>query len=84
MPNNNIGILWHFSKIDNLERAITDALNSWNRHKDTREIVPDYIVFNQNQILSESIVKFIQENKLDIVLRKSVQVNHFVIEGKLY
>ena len=81
---NKIGLMWHFGNLDNLERSIQDALGSWNKHKDTREIVPEFIVFNNNQVLSESIVNNIKLNKLEIVLRKSVQLNHFVIEGKLF
>lgn len=81
---NNVGILWHFDKIDNLEQNIKAALSSWNKHKDTRDIVPDRIRFNNNQIIPDNIKQLITDLNLDIDYIQTVQLNHFQIEGKLY
>lgn len=81
---NEISLLWHFGKIDSLESQIKEALNSWNRHKDTKDVVPEWITFNTEEVLTEKLLEYFKSLNLEVRYRNNVQRKHFSIEGKLY
>lgn len=81
---NEISLLWHFGKIDSLEPQIKEALNSWNRHKDTRDIVPEWITFNSEEVLTDKLLDYFKTLNLEVRYRKNVQKHHFAIEGQIY
>lgn len=61
-----------------LDSQVKLALGSWDKRKETKDVVPEYIVFNEQQNIEEKVIC-----GLEVQFRKNVQKNHFMIEGSL-
>jgi hypothetical protein len=81
MRLSEIAIYFSMDKTRTLEEQIQSALESWDRHQETRDIVPEYLVFSpadEDKINVKSICE------LEVRYRKDVQRNHFKLEGRIY
>lgn len=77
---NEISLYWHLSspKLD-LEQQVQLALNRWNIRKDTKDIVPEDIVFHD-----ETETELTEILGLTVKFDKRVQKNHLKIVGSLF
>ncbi len=75
---NAIELLWQMEHNRSLESQIKEALDSWNHHKETRDIVPESIVFSLSK---QSVIKEKRIQDLDVKFSQLVQPNNFKIAG---
>ena len=80
---NRIALYYSINKINSLESQIQEALVSWNNRKDTRDLIPQWIVFSLDKENEGSELRYIVEPyNLEVCFRKDVTRNHFKIEGE--
>ena len=75
---NSIGLIWQMESGKSLELQVKEALDAWNRRKETKDFVPEYLVFHTDK---ESRVTEKRIQDLDVKFREQVQANTFWIEG---
>lgn len=77
---NEISLYWHLSnpKLD-LEQQVQLALNRWNTRTDTKDIVPELVLFHDE--METSLTEILG---LVVKFDKRVQKNHLKIVGRLF
>lgn len=79
---NRIALYYSIDKNHSLESQINEALVSWNNRKDTRDFVPQYLVFSlDKEIEAQELLHLAELRELEVSFRKDVTRNHFKIEA---
>lgn len=75
---NYIYLGWFINKNQKIEEQIKLALVSWNKRKDTRDIKPNSIVFNDED---KGLVNANVIYELDVIYSNKSLKKHFFIRG---
>ena len=78
---NRIALYYSIDKTNSLDSQIKQALASWNVRKETKDLIPQYLVFSLEESHVIELDKIAQEHELEVCFRKDVTRNHFKIEG---
>lgn len=78
MALNGIAILFRMEKNRSLESLIKEALDSWYRRRETKNLTPECVVFSSKQKDITPLTKILE---LEVKFRADVQPNHFKIEN---
>ena len=76
---NEIEILWYYKNLDVLEKLVAQALDSWNRRKETKDHIPEFLILHPSTKIDKESIE-----GLEIKFEHTVQKGHFKIRGTIY
>lgn len=80
---NTVALYFSIEKDKELSKQIEDSLSRWDIHKETKNFIPEFLVFSL-QDKGTLQIEELSDYGLEVKFRQDVQRNHYKIEANVY